>query len=129
MVAAATAAAEQLGASHARLVSRAYHDALFMAQVRWGRNEGGAVEVCRVGACEVALPHRAAPSMVLSRQARAGLQQRQVCMRVYLHAIARWLGAQRHAGSLAAPGPTHTAPSVTATVPQNILIRRSRPPA
>ncbi len=33
MVAAATAAAEQLGASHARLVSRAYHDALFMAQV------------------------------------------------------------------------------------------------
>ena len=34
VVAAATAAAEQLGASHARLVSRAYHDALFMAQVR-----------------------------------------------------------------------------------------------
>ena len=33
VVAAATAAAEQLGASHARLVSRAYHDALFMAQV------------------------------------------------------------------------------------------------
>ena len=34
VVAAASAAAEQLGASHARLVSRAYHDALFMAQVR-----------------------------------------------------------------------------------------------
>jgi len=33
VVAAASAAAEQLGASHARLVSRAYHDALFMAQV------------------------------------------------------------------------------------------------
>ena len=33
MIAAATAAAEQLGASHARLVSRAYHDALFMAQI------------------------------------------------------------------------------------------------
>ncbi|KAK9833438.1 hypothetical protein WJX81_005498 [Elliptochloris bilobata] len=33
VVAAATAAAEQLGASHARLVSRAYHDALFMAQI------------------------------------------------------------------------------------------------
>ena len=33
VVDAATAAAVQLGASHRRLVSRAYHDSLFMAQI------------------------------------------------------------------------------------------------
>ena len=33
VVDAATAAAAEIGASHTRMVSRAYHDALFMAQI------------------------------------------------------------------------------------------------
>ena len=33
VIAAATAAAVELGASHKRMVSRAYHDSLFMSQV------------------------------------------------------------------------------------------------
>ena len=33
MIGAATAAADRLGASHKHVVSRAYHDSLFMAQI------------------------------------------------------------------------------------------------
>ena len=33
VIAAATEAAQQLGASHRQMVSRAYHDSLFMAQI------------------------------------------------------------------------------------------------